>query len=53
MILISIIKLANNKEIMGDYANTPIFNLAAWVITIVVSALSVLLLFLTLKDVIY
>lgn len=53
VILISIIKLANNKEIMGDYANTPIFNLAAWVITIVVSALSVLLLFLTLKDVIY
>ncbi|MBX3243686.1 MAG: Nramp family divalent metal transporter [Acidobacteria bacterium] len=50
VILISILKLANNREIMGNYVNTPTFNIAAWVITITVSALSILLLYFTVID---
>jgi NRAMP (natural resistance-associated macrophage protein)-like metal ion transporter len=43
VILIAILRLVNNRELMGDYVNGTIFNIIAWTITIIVSALSLLL----------
>ena len=43
-ILVSIVRLSSNEEIMGRFRNGIVFNLFAWVVTIVISALSILLL---------
>jgi NRAMP (natural resistance-associated macrophage protein)-like metal ion transporter len=48
VILIAIQRLVNNREVMGPYVNGPIYNLAAWLTTIIVSALSLLLIVVTL-----
>lgn len=50
VILISIVKLANNPEIMGEYKNSTAFNVAAWSITAVVGSLSLLLIGKTIVD---
>lgn len=50
VILIAIVKLANNTEIMGEYANTTAYNVAAWSITAVVGSLSLLLIGKTIVD---
>lgn len=50
-ILVSIVSLASNEEIMGEYKNTLIFNIIAWTITAIVSTLSVLLLVTTIADI--
>jgi len=42
IILIVVLKLVNDRELMGSHVNGPIYNVAAWVTTIIVSALSVL-----------
>ena len=51
VILIAIVLLVNNREIMGDYKNSFWFNCLAWLITIVVSALSLLLIGTTIVDI--
>jgi len=43
VILIAVLRLVNDKEIMGTHVNGRLYNLAAWLTTLVVSALSVLL----------
>ena len=43
VVLIAIVKLANNEEIMGEHKNTTAFNIVAWTITALVSSLSLLL----------
>ena len=43
VILVAIVLLSNNREIMGDYKNSFLFNCLAWIITIIVSILSLLL----------
>ncbi|MGD9561015.1 MAG: NRAMP family divalent metal transporter [Pyrinomonadaceae bacterium] len=43
VILIAVVTLANNAEIMGSHKNSAIFNIIAWIITSVVSVLSILL----------
>src|SRR5438093_11278288 len=43
VILFAILRLVNNRELMGKHVNGPIYNLAAWTTTIVVAALSLLL----------
>ncbi|MGB7922478.1 MAG: Nramp family divalent metal transporter [Pyrinomonadaceae bacterium] len=43
VILIAILRLINNRELMGAYTNGPVYNVAAWLIAIIVSALSLLL----------
>jgi NRAMP (natural resistance-associated macrophage protein)-like metal ion transporter len=48
VILIAILRLVNNRELMGAHVNGPFYNLAAWLTTIVVSALSILLIVATL-----
>ncbi|MDQ3711061.1 MAG: divalent metal cation transporter, partial [Acidobacteriota bacterium] len=50
IILIAIVSLASNREIMGDYKNSFLFNCLAWTITIVVSSLSLLLIGTTVID---
>jgi Mn2+/Fe2+ NRAMP family transporter len=43
VILIAVLRLVNDKDIMGAHVNGSLYNLAAWLTTLVVSALSVLL----------
>jgi NRAMP (natural resistance-associated macrophage protein)-like metal ion transporter len=48
VILFAILKLVNTRELMGAHVNGPLYNIAAWVTTVAVSALSVLLIISTL-----
>ena len=48
VILIAVLRLVNDKELMGQYVNGRFYNLAAWFTTIIVSGLSLLLIFTTL-----
>jgi Mn2+/Fe2+ NRAMP family transporter len=50
VILIAIVKLASDREIMGEHANGRIFNLLAWLISIIVSGLSLALIGKTIAD---
>ncbi|HXH71101.1 MAG TPA: divalent metal cation transporter [Pyrinomonadaceae bacterium] len=50
-ILVAIVSLASSREIMGEYKNGFLFNLVAWIITIIVSILSLLLLATTIVDI--
>ena len=50
-LLVAIVSLANNEEIMGEHKNSRIFNIFAWTITIIVSALSLLLIGTTFIDI--
>jgi len=50
VVLIAIVSLANNSEIMGKHKNGPFFNICAWSITVVVSALSLMLIGKTIAD---
>jgi Mn2+/Fe2+ NRAMP family transporter len=47
-LLVAIVSLSSNAEIMGDYKNPFLFKCAAWIITIIVSILSVLLIATTI-----
>jgi NRAMP (natural resistance-associated macrophage protein)-like metal ion transporter len=40
VILIAILRLVNDKEVMGEHRNGPVYNVAAWLTAIFVSALS-------------
>jgi Mn2+/Fe2+ NRAMP family transporter len=42
VILVAVLKLVNNRELMGSHVNGPIYNVAAWLTTIAVSILSIL-----------
>ena len=43
LLLVFIIKLVNNREIMGEYANGRIYNALAWATVAIVAALSLLM----------
>ncbi|MCL5263959.1 MAG: Nramp family divalent metal transporter [Chloroflexi bacterium] len=43
VILVSILKIVNNQEVMGEHVNGPLQNVIAWATTIAVSGLSILL----------
>jgi Mn2+/Fe2+ NRAMP family transporter len=47
-LLVAIVLISSNKEIMGEFANSFWFRILAWIITFVVSILSILLIFTTL-----
>jgi NRAMP (natural resistance-associated macrophage protein)-like metal ion transporter len=47
-LLVAIVLLASNREIMGEFRNSFVYNIFAWLITITVSILSILLIFTTL-----
>jgi Mn2+/Fe2+ NRAMP family transporter len=42
VILVAILKLVNNRELMGAHVNGPLYNIAAWLTTTIVSILSIL-----------
>ena len=48
VILIAVLKLVNNRELMGTHVNGRLYNLAAWLTTVIVSLLSVLVIITTL-----
>ncbi len=50
VLLIAIVSLSSNREIMGEYANSLIFKVFAWFITIMVSSLSLMLIGKTFVD---
>ncbi|MDQ4122483.1 MAG: Nramp family divalent metal transporter [Acidobacteriota bacterium] len=53
VLLVAILLLVNKREIMGDFANTRLLNLAAIAVTVVTSTLSLLLLGLTIYNLIF
>ncbi len=48
VILVFILLLVNRKDLMGEYVNTPTFNILAWVTTIAMIALTLILVYVTL-----
>jgi len=48
VILVAVLKLVNNRELMGAHVNGPLYNVAAWLTTIIVSALSIMVIISTL-----
>jgi Mn2+/Fe2+ NRAMP family transporter len=46
--LFAILRLVNNRELMGPYVNRGLYNLLAWAIAIVVSLLSLVLIAITI-----
>jgi Mn2+/Fe2+ NRAMP family transporter len=40
VLLIAILRLVNDKEVMGEHTNGPVYNVAAWLTAIIISALS-------------
>jgi len=48
VILVVVVKLVNDRELMGTHVNRPLYNIAAWLTTIIVSLLSVMVILSTL-----
>jgi NRAMP (natural resistance-associated macrophage protein)-like metal ion transporter len=48
VILFAVLKLVNDRELMGNHVNGPLYNLGAWLTTITVTVLSVLYILVTL-----
>ncbi len=49
-LLVAIVKLASNREIMREHANSKFFNLLAWFVAAVISCLSIALIGKTIAD---
>jgi NRAMP (natural resistance-associated macrophage protein)-like metal ion transporter len=48
IVLFAVLRLVNDREIMGSHVNGPLYNVAAWLTVVVVTALSLLYLFVTI-----
>ena len=48
IILFAILRLINDRELMGAQTNGPVYNVAAWLTALIVSALSLLLIIVTI-----
>src|ERR671911_161451 len=48
IVLFAVLKLVNDRELMGSHVNGPLYNIAAWATAIVVTIVSVLYIFITL-----
>ncbi len=48
VILFAVLRLANNRELMGQHVNGPLYNVAAWLTAIVVTILSLLFILISL-----
>jgi Mn2+/Fe2+ NRAMP family transporter len=48
IILLAILRLVNDRDVMGTHVNGPLYNLGAWLTAIIVTALSLLLILVTL-----
>ncbi len=47
-VLFAVLRLVNNRELMGSQVNGPLYNVAAWLTAIVVTALSLLYILMTI-----
>jgi Mn2+/Fe2+ NRAMP family transporter len=48
VVLFAVLKLVNNREVMGRHVNGPLYNIAAWLTAILVTILSLLFILITL-----
>ena len=48
IVLFAVLRLVNNREVMGAHVNGPIYNVAAWLTAIVVTLLSLLFILMTI-----
>lgn len=48
IVLFAVLRLVNNRELMGRHVNGPLYNIAAWLTALVVTALSLLYILITL-----
>lgn len=48
VVLFAVLRLVNNRELMGNYVNGPLYNIAAWLTAILVTLLSLLFILITL-----
>ena len=53
IVLFAVLRLVNDREVMGRYVNGPIYNIAAWLTAIVVTILSALYILITLFPTIF
>jgi NRAMP (natural resistance-associated macrophage protein)-like metal ion transporter len=53
IVLFAVLRLVNNREVMGQHVNGPIYNIAAWLTAIVVTVLSLLYILITLFPTIF
>jgi NRAMP (natural resistance-associated macrophage protein)-like metal ion transporter len=53
IVLFAVLRLVNDREVMGRYVNGPIYNIAAWLTAIVVTILSLLYILITLFPTIF
>ena len=53
IVLFAVLRLVNNREVMGRYVNGPIYNAAAWLTAILVTILSLLYILITLFPTIF
>ncbi len=48
VVLFAVLRLVNNRELMGNYVNGPLYNIAAWLTAILVTLLSLLFILITI-----
>lgn len=48
IVLIAVLRLVNNRELMGRHVNGPVYNIVAWATALTVSAASILLIAVTI-----
>jgi Mn2+/Fe2+ NRAMP family transporter len=48
MVLFAVLKLVNDRELMGRHVNGPLYNIAAWLTAILVTILSLLFILISL-----
>jgi len=53
IVLFAVLRLVNDREVMGRYVNGPIYNIAAWLTAILVTMLSLLYIVITLFPTIF
>ena len=53
IVLFAVLRLVNDREVMGRYVNGPIYNFAAWLTAILVTILSLLYILITLFPTIF
>jgi Mn2+/Fe2+ NRAMP family transporter len=47
-VLFAVLRLVNNRELMGRHVNGPLYNIAAWLTAILVTILSLLFILISL-----
>ena len=48
VVLFAVLRLVNNRELMGNHVNGPLYNIAAWLTAIVVTGLSLLFILISI-----